>query len=184
MSNSTQAKRASAAVAAVDTGPAGHETAAEERQFAAQTWLLIAAKDGPAAQLDWHSADVTLLRCGTLFTAIRVPLPLIEAAAGTNDREKIGAYLNAVLFRGAAFLDKPSENVYFLVPQSTWGRWVEPETECLSPDMRLGVPRPGAKPDERAYWLVEMDGPGDLCARDAVKALVEYGRLRAVQADG
>jgi hypothetical protein len=183
MSEPTQVNRAGTAEDELDIRPADREIPIEERQVAAATWLLAAADDREIAQREWRFGDLALLRCGALFTAIRVPLSLMEAAAGTDDRQKIGAYLNEALIGGAAFLDTTSQQVYFLVPPSTWGRWSVPDTECLCPDMYLGVPRPGAEPKERSYWLVEMDGPGLLCMTNALKQVVQYGRLRTVQDD-
>jgi hypothetical protein len=183
MSKTTQANRASTAPDHIDSGPAGHDVTGEERQVAAATWLLSAADNRDIAKQEWRFGDVALLRCGALFTAVRVPLATVEAAAGTDDRQKIGAYLNEALLGGAVFLNGATEEVYFLVPPSTWGRWKVPGTECLCPDLYLGVPRPGAEPEERSYWLVEMDGPGVLSMENAVKQVVAYGRLRAAQSD-
>ena len=118
-----------------------------------------------------------------MFTAVRVPLATIVAAAGTDDLEKVGAYLNQALLGGAVFLNRPFEDVYFLVPPSTWGRWSVPDTDCLCPGVLLGVPRPGAKSTERSHWLVEMDGPGVLTMKEPVKRVVASGHLRTAQDD-
>ncbi|MEU6594792.1 hypothetical protein ABZ923_37290 [Streptomyces sp. NPDC046881] len=155
--------------------------AREARTFGAATWLLMAAHDPVTAHRDWGGGDVALLRCGTLFTAVRVPLDLVETAAGTGNPWEIGVYLNEALLGGAVFTDRTAGQVYFLVLASAWGRWNVPGTECLSPGMLLGVPRPGVDQKARSHWLLEMDGPGVLCMEHAVKQLVEHARLRAAQ---
>ncbi|MFF5968304.1 hypothetical protein ACFY64_32185 [Streptomyces collinus] len=183
MPKTTQTNRASTAPDQLGTGPAGHDVTSEERQAAAATWLLSAADNREIAKQEWSFNDVALLRCGTLFTAVRVPLATIVAAAGTDDLRKLGAYLNEVLLGGAVFLNRPFEDVYFLVPPSTWGGWSVPDTDCLCPGVLLGVPRPGAEPTERSHWLVEMDGPGVLCMTEPVMRVVTSGRLRIAQND-
>jgi hypothetical protein len=183
MSKTTQANSASTAPDQIDTGPAGHDVTSQERQAAAATWLLSAADNREIAKQEWSFDDVALLRCGALFTAVRVPLATIVAAAGTDDVQKLGAYLTESLLGGAVFLNRQFEEVYLLVPPSTWGRWEEPDTDCLSPGMLLGVPRPGAEPTQRSHWLVEMDGPGVLCMKEPVKQVVRCGRLRTAQDD-
>ncbi|MGP2437001.1 hypothetical protein [Streptomyces sp. JW3] len=150
------------------------------RDFAASTWLLMAAPDIQQAREEWAAHGVALLRCGTLFTVVRDPLVLIEAAAGTEDRQQIGEYLSQALLGGPAFLDQTAHSVYFLVPGSTGRTWRVPDTDIAGADTYIGVPVPGVQPDGRRYWLVEMDGPGMLCSPSAVMQLVMHARYRAV----
>lgn len=55
------------------------------------------------------------------------------------------------------------------------------DTEALGEGCYLGVPRPGTGACERSHWLMEMDGPSDLCTLDAVKQLVVFARYRVAQ---
>lgn len=184
MSKTTQANRTSTALDASDVQPADRVVTGAERRAAVATWLLTAARDRDVARREWRCDGVARLRCGGVFTAIRVPMPLVEAAAGTAERRRIGAYLSEALLGGAAFIDETSSAAYFLVPpmhSTLWGR--VPDTRCLTPDIELCVPNPDPDPDMPSRWLLEMGGPGDLCVPEAVKQLVYYARFRAVQAD-
>ncbi|GGT29113.1 hypothetical protein GCM10010254_57160 [Streptomyces chromofuscus] len=181
MFNTTQANRASSAPDALDVQPADRIVTGPERRAAVKTWLLTAAADRDIARREWDRHSVALLRCGGIFTAVRVPMVLVEAAAGTEDRRKIGAYLDEALLGGAVFLDEGSSHVHFLVSPTVWNRWNVPDSECLVQDSYLGVPNPDPDPDEPSRWLLGMGGPGDLCVPDAVKQLVMFARFRAAQ---
>ncbi|WP_345597977.1 hypothetical protein [Streptomyces marokkonensis] len=124
---------------------------------------------------------VALLRCGGIFTAVRVPLTLVEAAVHTNDPRKICAYLDDALLGGAVFTDETSSHAYFLVPPTTWNRWKVPDSECLVAGSFLGVPRPQPGPEHPSRWLLDMGGPSDLCRPDAVKQLVMLARYRVAR---
>ncbi|MFD5570506.1 hypothetical protein [Streptomyces cadmiisoli] len=178
MSKTTQENRATSTP---EAQPAHRIVAGHERRAAVKTWLLTAADNREMARQEWQRQGVALLRCGGILTAVRVPLLLVEAAAGTNDRREIGVYLDAALLGGAAFLDETSSHVYFLVPPTLWNRWRVPESECLVKDSYLGVPDPDPDPDEAARWLLDMGGPGDLCSSSAVRQLVEFARFRIAQ---
>ncbi|MCX4458705.1 hypothetical protein OOK58_43120 [Streptomyces sp. NBC_01728] len=155
-------------------------TTRSERRLAVEHWLLAATRDRKQARQEWCRDGVALLRCGGVFTAVRVPVELVEAAAGTEDRRQMSQHLNEALWGGPAFIDERSRQVYFLVPPSAHNGWRLPHSDCLSADTYLGVPYPGAEPQGLTYWLVEMDGPSMLCTPDAVKQLVMHGRLRLV----
>ncbi|MEU1265557.1 hypothetical protein ABZ473_26495 [Streptomyces cellulosae] len=159
-----------------------------ERALAVEQWLLCAAKDRDQARAEWEQDGGALLRCGGLFSAIRLPLALVAAAAGTDDRQHVAAYLADALHGGGVFVDEVFQQVYFLVPtaacqpgQTGWLRGM-PDAGTLHSEAFLGVPRPCTS-DRRRYWLVEMGGPGDLCTPDAVKQLVAYARFRDLQND-
>jgi hypothetical protein len=144
-------------------------------------WLLSAATDMREARDQWVSKGIALLRCGVVFTAVRIQADIVRAAAGTEDPEHIGVYLKEVLRGGPVFIDTSSQRYYVLVPASMsrlpqWAGSV-PGAECLGPGCFLGVPNPQrTEPDlSRSYWCVPMDGPGVLCSPDAVSLLVAYG---------
>lgn len=161
-------------------------TTAAERALALEHWLLSATGDQESARVEWAGMGVAMLRCGTLFSAVRMPADWIEAAAGSRAPENIAAYLNQALNGGAVFVDTTCRWFYFLVPASTCDRWNVPGTMCLGPDTYLGVPRPGewhGVRTARSYWCVEMDGPAALCVPNAVMQLAVHARYRMAQAD-
>lgn len=159
----------------------GAVVSGSERRLAVEHWLLTAADNRDKARREWERLGAALLGCGGTFTAVRVPLAVVEAAAQTVDRRTMGAYLGNALLGGAAFTDETNTSVYFLVPATASRRWRTPDSECLVSGSFLGVPRPEPVPDQRSPWLLDMGGPGDLCRPDAVKQLVMYGRYRVAQ---
>lgn len=163
----------------MDTRKEPQVTTRSERRLAVEHWLLAATSDRKQARQEWCRDGVALLRCGGVFTAVRVPVELVEAAAGTEDRRQMSQYLNEALWGGPAFIDERSRQVYFLVPPSAYNGWRLPHSDCLSADTYLRVPYPGAE-QGLTYWLVEMDGPSMLCTTDAVKHLVMHARLQLV----
>ncbi|MFF4179746.1 hypothetical protein [Streptomyces sp. NPDC001750] len=149
-----------------------------DRELAVSHWLLSAAPDLGEARAQWAKTGIALLRCGGVFTAVRIEADIVQAAAGTEDPERIGVYLKRCLQGGPVFIDTSSRRYYVLVPASTqWVGRVVPGVECLGPGCFLGVPHPQrTEPDlSRSYWCVPMDGPGALCSPDAVSQLVAYG---------
>ncbi|MEV7959072.1 hypothetical protein [Streptomyces sp. NPDC088141] len=151
-----------------------------DRELAVAHWLLSAAPDMREARDQWVSKGIALLRCGAVFTAVRIQADIVQAAAGTEDPERTDAYLREAL-QGPVFIDTSSQRYYVLVPASTsrmpqWAGAV-PGAECLGSGCFLGVPSPQrTEPDlYRSYWCVSMDGPGALCSPGAVALLVAYG---------
>lgn len=181
MSNPTQVNRASAAPEQTDSQPADCIVTGPERRAAVRTWLLSAARNRKMARREWARQGVALLRCGGVFTAVRVPMTLVQSAAQTEDRRKIGVYLDGALHGGAVFTCENSTHAYFLVPAMVWRDWRTPDSECLTAGTLLGVPNPEPRPDEPSRWLLDMGGPGELCTREAVRQLVMYGRYCAAQ---
>ncbi|MFF9077368.1 hypothetical protein ACF1BP_33900 [Streptomyces sp. NPDC014735] len=153
-----------------------------DRELAVSHWLLSAAPDLDEARAQWAETGIALLRCGGVFTAVRIEADIVQAAAATEDPERIGAYLEHCLQGGPVCIDTSSRRYYVLVPASTsrlpqWVGRVVPGAECLGPGCFLGVPHPQrTEPDvSRSYWCVPMDGPGALCSPYAVSQLVAYG---------
>ncbi|MFD0078623.1 hypothetical protein ACFVIY_40240 [Streptomyces sp. NPDC127166] len=148
------------------------------RQAAAETWLLLAAPDRCKALVEWEREGLTLLRCGGLFSAVRIPAAVVHAAAGTEDPYELTAILRQAL-DGPVFYDRSGRHFYALTPHSTARLWQVPESECLGPDFFLGVPATSVTaPDPRcrAWWVVPMDGPATLCFPAAVAGFVQRGR--------
>ncbi|MFF7579153.1 hypothetical protein ACFZBE_29885 [Streptomyces sp. NPDC008061] len=156
-----------------------------ERQLAVGHWLLAAAPDIKEARKEWAVDGIALLRCGGIFSAIRVPAEVVHAAAGTEELHQVNAYLSAALMGGPVFVDVASRRYYILVPasagrQDVWKSRLVPEAECLGSGCFLGVPKPDATaPSEaRSYWCVPMDSPGELCVPQAVSQVVMTGRYQ------
>ncbi|MFC8520641.1 hypothetical protein [Streptomyces sp. NPDC057257] len=152
------------------------------------TWLLLSADSRDRALEEWRTGGIALLRCGRRFTAVRMEAGLIHAAAGSDAPEKVREFLAEVLHDGPVFADQHNRRYYALVPPSAADRpeWSKPRrgAECLARGSFLGVPRFDLSNPEDAfsYWVVPMDGPGDLCPVVAVSQLVAYGHSRS--ADG
>ncbi|MFE5974325.1 hypothetical protein ACFQ64_19450 [Streptomyces sp. NPDC056460] len=164
----------------VETQPGVLVHTRRSREAGAATWLLLAARDPGQARREWATYGVALLRCGTLFSAVRIPASVVHTAAGTSDRTEVADYLLQAL-EGPCFFDGTSQAFYALTPRSTAARWNVPGTEALGADFFLGVPATGIcepGPMSAAWWVVPMDGPAALCHPDAVRRLVQQGRIR------
>jgi hypothetical protein len=145
-------------------------------------WLLAAADRRSEARLQWGEHGIALLRCGTLFSAVRIAEEIVHAAAGTDEAGSVNAYLAAALLQGPVIRDPRQGRYYALVPASTAARWRAPDTDCLGRGWHLGVPRPDVNQDAPdvwcPYWSVPMPSPGELCSPEAVAQLVATGRYR------
>ncbi|MGW7790592.1 hypothetical protein [Streptomyces tricolor] len=161
----------------------------QEREAAVRSWLLLSAASASTSQTEWERDGIALLRCGALFSAVRMSAELVHAAAGSHEPGEVAGFLTAVLFGGPAFFDQHSARYYALVPASTAARkeWREKRHSPAADGLGLGlgsyvgVPRPGLNgPHDGhfSYWCVPMHGPGDLCDPEAVSQLVSHGRHR------
>ncbi|MER6477703.1 hypothetical protein [Streptomyces filamentosus] len=166
----------------VEAGPGVLVHPGSDRSAGAASWLILAARDADEARREWATHGLALLRCGTLFTAVRIPADIVLAAAGTTDRAELAAYLTTALDGGPCFYDSGSQSFYALTPRSAAPRWDVPDTELLSGDDRfLGVPATtltAPDPQCAAHWVVPMDGPAALCDPGIVRWLVQRGRFR------
>lgn len=168
----------------VEADPGVFVHLSSDRATGAESWLVLAARDAHQARREWAEYGVALLRCGTSFTAVRIPADIVLAAAGTTDRAALVTYLTTAL-DGPCFFDGNGRAFYALTPLSTAHRWDVPETECLGADFYLGVPATTVtEPDPRcaAYWVVPMDGPAALCDPAIVRWLVQRGRIQRSEA--
>ncbi|WP_282795047.1 hypothetical protein [Streptomyces sp. CC224B] len=178
MSKTTTQETRATALDRLDPVPAGRAITGRERRAAIQQWLLTSAGSERQAHRQWACGSVAVLRCGQTFDAVRIPVALVEGAAGTDDRQRIAAYLNEALFGGATFIDEVTKHVYCLVEASA-GDWDTPDTWYLGKHHHLGVPRLDATRVERTYWLVAPDVPVTLCLLDAVRQMTDFARFRA-----
>lgn len=132
-----------------------------ERQLAVSHWLLSASREVEGARAEWAEIGLTVLRCGTLFGAVRVPAEIIHAAAGSHQDDAVNAYLARALHGGPVLVDTHQERYYALVPPGTMHHWNTPDTECLGRGSYLGVPAPRprwALGSGRPLVLVSADG--------------------------
>lgn len=160
---------------------------AADRELATAHWLLAAADNHDEARRQWHKQGLTLLRCGTLFAAVRIPARLVHAAARSEDHAAVDAFLADALHGGPVICDPRGRHYYALVPASTATRWRHPLAECLGRDTYLGVPRLDAlglnAQAWASYWSVPMSSAADLCSPEAVSQLVVLGVFRAAEED-
>lgn len=162
-----------------------HIALGSERRLAVEHWLLVAAPDISQARWEWGRGDLTFLRCGAMFTALRIPGDTARAAAGTDDPGEVDAYLAGVLEGGPVIAAHGLTRYWALVPPSkVRNRW-RPVAECVVPRTMLGVPPVDRTTYEggASYWSVPIDTPGELCHVGLVDRLVERGRRRLDESD-
>lgn len=156
----------------------GYIVTRQERQVAAGHWLSAACSDLSLPRAEWAERGVALLPCGILFSAVRLPVALVHAAAAAAGVRDAQTFLNDTL-AGPVFLAPQCQNYYALIGARSGRHWSAPGTECLGPGTQLGVPstdRIELTEDLVAYWVVPMDGPGTLCNARDVYQLVHLGR--------
>lgn len=148
-----------------------------ERMLAVENFLLAAAQDPATARDHWAVGHNVLVRCGGLFTAVRISGHIVRAAAGSDDRAAVDAYLADALHGGSVFTEAGLARYYVLVPASTAHHWRLPGGECLQRNYYLGVPAPRYTEYEEGfpYWPVPMDSPSELCDPVLVSNLVLRG---------
>ena len=170
----------SSARSPVETQPGALVHTRVDQESAASHWLLSAHPEPSKARQEWFSeGGLVLLPLGTLFSAVRIPGPLVHAAAGSEDPTVVDAFLAEALFGGPVICDPRGCRYYALVPASTAVRWRDPRAECLGRGTYLGVPRLDAvDPNAHAwssYWSVPMPSAAELCGPAAVAQLVAVG---------
>lgn len=187
MEEGTKASPAIEAVAVVPPSPEPgvlvHTRA--DRELATAHWLLAAADNRDQAHMEWAKQGIALLRCGTLFSAVRIPARLVHAIADSTDHAAVDAFLADALHGAPVICDPRGRHYYALVPASTAVKWRHPAAECLGRDTYLGVPRLDAVGlDSRAwasYWSVPMSSAAELCSPEAVAQLVVLGSFRTAE---
>ncbi|MEU1306370.1 hypothetical protein [Streptomyces shenzhenensis] len=166
-----------------------------DRHLATEHWLL-ATLDGPhrdRARLEWQEHGVALLPLGKLFSAVRLPGRLVEAAAGHPFAStEVDAFLAETLHGGPVIYDPHGQRYYALVPATmpvTWKQavddWQVVDVDCLGRGTYLGVPRVTATRLEAqarvSYWSAPIASASLLCAPLAVARLIAAGRHRMPQ---
>lgn len=130
---------------------------------------------------------VAMLPLGGLFSAVRLPAPLVLAASGERlaPATEVDAFLADAL-DGPVICDPHSRVYYCLVPGSmprTWTAaaddWTTLNVAVLGRDVLLGVPqldRSEFNPTTyESYWSVPMAAAGALCAPLTVARLISAG---------
>lgn len=166
-----------------------HPTA--DRRLAVEHWLLSTKPRERHSQVraEWNEHGVALLPLGTLFSAVRLPGPLVEALAASRAPQDIDLFLDEAL-QGPVICDPRGFRYYALVPANvprTWRQavddWNAHDVDCLGRDAYLGVPRVAAvepRPYE-SYWSVPMPSAASLCAPLAVARLIAAGVHRLAE---
>lgn len=159
--------------------PASAIAADRERVLLVEEWLLAAAPDVQQARWEWGEGGLTFLRCGGLFTAIRLPGDLVQAAAASSNPTEMDAYLAEVL--GGPVIASRGR-YYALVAPSAGVEWRHSAAECLAWGTWLGVPPVTETNCQNTvgYWAVPMRRPRELCHAGAVLQLVRVAQQRAL----
>lgn len=120
---------------------------------------------------------------GEKFDVIRLPAPVVHAAAGGEDPDAVGSFLAEVLEGGAVIHDAYGGGVsyYALVPPSTYADRRVPHVECLRPGTRFGAPRLDLIARPGPYWALPPSAVGSVCAARAVADLAALGQARLSQ---
>ncbi|MCF3132478.1 hypothetical protein [Streptomyces olivochromogenes] len=169
-----------------DTGVLIHSRA--ERRLAAQHWLLSTLPEfgRDRARMEWQEHGITMLPLGTLFAAVRLPGPLVQAAAASTTPADVDHVLGEALQGGPVICDRYRSRYYALVPASVPRKWQQAVKDWQAGHVAvfgqgtyLGVPRLDAdteRPDPESYWSVPMDSPATLCAPLHVAHLIAVGQ--------
>ncbi|MEU7093052.1 hypothetical protein [Kitasatospora aureofaciens] len=163
-----------------------HPVTGAEREAAVRHWLLAAVpgSERTAAAADWATRGVTVLPCGTLFSAARLPADIVASAAGSTDWATIDRYL-AASFDGPVFCTGDRGLYVALVPPSAVRTWTVPAVALLGRGSAVTVPAPGLTRDRTAgpYWAVPMESPGVLCLPEDVANVAHRGLRRGPSCD-
>ncbi|MER7050038.1 hypothetical protein [Streptomyces jumonjinensis] len=140
---------------------------------------LAEALDAPHETVhDWRTGRHAMLPTGRRFDAVRIPIELVHAAAGTVAHFTIAEHLTAAL-DGPVIYD-PNHWYYALVPPGTTDAWTCGLARCLGRGAWLSVPRTDLTEHTHLHWCVSMNAPGHLCDPATVAALIEHGHERLI----
>ncbi|MEV7501812.1 hypothetical protein [Streptomyces sp. NPDC093018] len=164
-----------------------HTTVAD-RRLAAEHWLLsvLPETDRERARVEWRTAGVTLLPCGALFAAVRLPGALVHAVAMSTKRADVEAVLDEALQGGPVICDRRRECYYYaLVPAGVPRAWREAARDwhrdgvvVFGRQAYVGVPETDATEAHEgadAYWAVPVGSPGTLCAPLRIARFIAAG---------
>ncbi|WHM35808.1 hypothetical protein [Streptomyces sp. BPTC-684] len=145
-------------------------------------WLASAHKVPAQARREFD-VGIALLPTGAKFDALRLPAPMVHAAARSDDPDAVAVFLAEVLDDGAVIHDAYGVGVWYyaLVPPGTHAAWRMPGVECLQPGTRLGVPRIDLTARPGPYWALPPSTVGSMCSARAVADPVALGQARLRQ---
>ncbi|MDH6578861.1 hypothetical protein [Kitasatospora sp. MAP5-34] len=119
-------------------------------------WLAEAATDPANCRLEWERTGlgITLLPAGRLWDVLLVP--------GGLGQPTLAALLRLPKGAGPVFADFGDENLGFLVPVGTAGRWIGTGVRGAGYGTWVVIPHPAAERSHGVRWLVPPDGSGAL----------------------
>ncbi|MFD8916258.1 hypothetical protein [Streptomyces sp. L-9-10] len=119
-----------------------------------------------------------MLRTGRAYDAVKMPLTLVHAAAGSSAPDVVAGVLAEAL--DGPVICHPSAWYYALVPPGTCETWRVAEAVVRGPGAWLGIPRPDRTEPTAVtpYWAVPVGQAGKLCTAEAVAELLRVGRTR------
>ncbi|MFI6639488.1 hypothetical protein [Streptomyces sp. NPDC050504] len=146
---------------------------------AVAAWLASTAPAPDTAYEDWSASlgGVAFLPLGVHFDAVRIPIRLVRAVAGSEDDREIALALEELL-SGGPVLSNGYRWYHALVPVGTKAAWTRTDAECVGEGTWLYVPHP-AWTSCGIYWAVPPRRIGAACAARDVVRLLERAR-RAV----
>ncbi|MEU6194539.1 hypothetical protein [Streptomyces sp. NPDC047061] len=150
-------------------------------ELSVEAWLLTASPHPGIGRWEWESGDVTFLRCGGLFSAVRMSRKLVHAAAGTSIPGEVDWFLSTALDGGPVFASRRLGRYYALVAADAPNYWTGPGAHCVAADTALAVP-PVWQTDydcEESYWPVPPRGVGAFCLLSLVARLTAHGLAQA-----
>lgn len=167
--------------------PAAVHTPAQ-RQLAVEQWLLSTVpKARDTARREWQKQAITVLPLGTLFSAIRLPGDLVQAAACCSwTPEVLDEFLDQELDGGPVICDLKYQRYYCLVPAGMPAKWRAAAeewralgVECMGRGWSVGVPRADITEPSgdryQSYWSVPMPSAAMLCTPLHVARLIAAG---------
>ncbi|GGP59409.1 hypothetical protein [Streptomyces melanogenes] len=144
---------------------------------------LASAHPAPAQAQREFAVGIALVPTGEKFDAIRLPAPVVHAAARAETPDAVATFLAEALPGGAVIHDAYGIGVWYyaLVPPGTYANWQAPDVECLRPGTWLGVPRVDLTAPPGPHWARPPDAVGSMCSAHAAADLVEVGQARLHQ---
>ncbi|MFI1104996.1 hypothetical protein [Streptomyces melanogenes] len=155
-----------------------------DRTTRAVTDWLASAHPVPAQARREFDVGIALVPTGGKVDAIRLPAPIVHAAAGSESPDAVAAFLAAALPGGGAVIhDAYGVGVWYyaLVPPGTYTAWQATGAECLRPGTWLGVPRLDLTARPGPHWTLPPRAVGTLCTAQAVSDLITLGQNRLRQ---
>ncbi|MEU3838941.1 putative ATP-grasp-modified RiPP [Streptomyces sp. NPDC028635] len=123
---------------------------------------------------------MALLPLGERFAAVRMPADIVHAGVGSRRHDEVTVALGELLGGAIIHDTRCSGGTYYALIHAraalTWPH--DRVAGCLGSGTYLGVPRLDRQRPPGAHWVVPPRHEGDLCAPEAVIALVQTGRSR------